>query len=168
MKPYLIIVILFAVATGCSDVQKVDQQSSTLHPSATEQAQEQTAQKASAQLPFNGTYFFDTEKYKTEQLKHDGSVFKKMKPRDLERMMSVFRPFKIEVAGNKATASFSNDVIQGTLTKRPNGAGTHLFMTPDDEAKKDQTVTLIIEGDNLILDPGRKETDKMFFRRSAL
>lgn len=120
----------------------------------------------SQDFAYNGTYLFDAEKYKNEQLKHADSIFKKMKPKDLERMMQVFRPFKIEVSGNNATASFAHDVIKGNLKtlKRING-GAHLFMTPTDESKRDQTVTLIIKDDELVLDPGRKETDKMFFKR---
>ncbi|MBF0103838.1 MAG: hypothetical protein HQM16_00800 [Deltaproteobacteria bacterium] len=122
---------------------------------------------ATSDSPYNGTYLFDTETYKSEQLKHEDSIFKKLKPEDLERMMQVFKPFKIEVAGQNATAVFSHDIIKGSLkTIRRTNEGAHLFMTPLDENKTDQTVTLIIEADRLVLDPGRKETDKMFFKRT--
>ena len=35
----------------------------------------------------------------------------------------------------------------------------------DDQRKRDQAVTLIIEGDHMVLDPGKKETDKMYFKK---
>ena len=84
----------------------------------------------------------------------------------MDRMMQIFRPFKIEVEGNTATASFSHDVIKGQLTKLSNNSGvTRLNMTPLDKNKKDQAVTLIIQENELVLDPGKKETDKMYFKR---
>ena len=38
-------------------------------------------------------------------------------------------------------------------------------MIPNEEDKRDQTVTLIFDGSNLVLDPGKKESDKMYFKR---
>lgn len=116
--------------------------------------------------PHNGTYIFDALRYKTEQLKYTDSLFKDMKPEDIDKMMHIFKPFTIEVEGDRAVASFSSEIIKGKLTKLSSTATeTRLHMTPVDAAKKDQTVTLIIQGKDLILDPGKAETDKMYFTK---
>lgn len=118
------------------------------------------------QAEFNGTYMFDAEKYKQAQLDSNSSVFKNMKEQDVEQMLKIFKPFRIEIEGNTAKASFSHDVIQGTVaTLKKTDNETHLHMTPNDDNKKDQAVNLIIRGNELILDPGKTEADRMFFKK---
>lgn len=157
----LCVFVLFACSENLQDVsgQKGNNDSSTVTTT-------QTSESKSSQTGYDGVYVFDTETYKQVQLDNADSVFKKMKPEDVDRLMQIFRPFKIELVGNQAVASFSHDVIKGELkTLEKNGATSKLFMTPTDEKKKDQTVTLIITGEKMILDPGKKETDKMFFKK---
>lgn len=160
----LCVVSLFACSENLQDVsgQKNSDDSSSLSST-------QSTQSKSGQSSHDGVYVFDTETYKQVQLDNADSVFKKMKPEDVDRLMQIFRPFKIELTGNQAIASFSHDIIKGELkTLEKNGATSKLFMTPTDEKKKDQTVTLIITGEKMILDPGKKETDKMFFKKVDL
>ncbi|OVE81358.1 hypothetical protein BVY03_04020 [bacterium K02(2017)] len=163
----LLIPISF-IACSIDNQPQTTEQVNPLHQKIQEKLKKKVGAKSAPKPkdPLSGTYIFDADKYKQEQLKHANSIFTKMKPKDLERMMAVFRPFKIEVNGDKAKASFSQEVINGRLkTLKKNASGASLFMTPTDENKKNQTVTLTIEGDKMILDPGRKETDKMFFKR---
>lgn len=139
-------------------------QSSTLQTNVDADSTEVTKPKVVSQ--YDGTYRFDAKTYKDAQLKNKDSLFKKMKPEDVDRMMRIFKPFTIDVQGNDVMATFSHDVIKGKITPLSKSSKeTKLFMTPLDEEKKDQTVTLIIRGNEMIVDPGKKEVDKMFFRR---
>ena len=115
---------------------------------------------------YSGTYLFDVQKYRDVQMNQQDSLFKDMKPEDIEKMMRIFKPFKIEVNGSEAQATFAQDVIKGRLnTLQASQQRTLLNMIPVDEDKQDQAVTLIIEGDQLVLDPGKREIDKMYFTR---
>lgn len=160
MKYVSVLALLMVGLIQCSEAP--DQVSDVKQDSSSQKTAKATPEKG----PHDGVYLFNMEKYKAEQLKHPDSVFKKMSEKDLGRMMQVFRPFKIEVEGKTATATFSHDVIKGKLkTLEKDSRRSRLFMTPMDQKKRDQTVTLIIEGDDLVLDPGKKETDKMYFKR---
>ncbi len=89
-----------------------------------------------------------------------------MKPEDIDKMMRIFQPFTIEVEGDRAVAIFSSEIIKGKLTKlSATATETRLHMTPTEASKKDQSVTLIIQGKDLVLDPGKAETDKMYFTK---
>lgn len=152
-------VFFFAAIVGCQDPEETTTQAPEPLPQLTQQPVKKVSE-------LDGTYFFDTEKYRNEQLKQANSPFKEMKSEDIDKVIQVFRPFRIDVEGNKATASFANDVIQGELKTLKEGAGeTRLFMTPSDADKKSDSVTIIINGQDLVLDPGKKESDKMFFKK---
>ncbi|MFH1355962.1 MAG: hypothetical protein ABII18_02415 [bacterium] len=115
---------------------------------------------------YEGTYSFDTQKYKQVQLLYKDSLFQKMSPEDVDRMMKIFQPFKIEIQGGEVRAAFSQDIVRGTLKEVSRSAQeTRLKMIPVDDDKKKETVELIIRGNQMILDPGKKEIDKMFFTR---
>lgn len=151
---------IFAITflMACSQTQDVQETPQVLKKDEAPKVQKVTS-------THDGTYIFDTEKYKQVQLEKN-KLFKKMKPKDQELMMKIFRPFQITVQGNQATASFAHDVVKGNLTTMTDQSGvTRFHMTPLDASKKDQTVTLIIEENDLVLDPGKKETDKMYFKR---
>lgn len=116
--------------------------------------------------PFDGTYVFDAEAYQRDQKEYKDSFLKEMKAEDVEKMMKIFRPYKVELSGETATASFAYDVIQGKINKGGRSRqGTLFEMVPTDQTKKDQVVKLIIDGDNLILDPGKNPSDRMNFKK---
>lgn len=153
--------LLMMIALGCSQTSAPSKDNDQKSTSTTEITKSTTPASA-----HDGTYVFDMETYRQVQLANADSVFKNMKPEDIDRLMQVFKPFKIEVAGQTATASFSHDVIKGELkTLEQSGTTAKLFMTPLDVDKKDQTVTLIITGTQMVLDPGKNESDKMFFKK---
>jgi hypothetical protein len=122
-----------------------------------------------AEVPANdyeGTYSFDTKKYKSVQLLYKDSLFQKMSPEDVDRMMKIFKPFEIKIQGINAHATFSQDVVRGTLQAVSRSAQeTRLKMIPIDDDKKNEIVELIIRGNQMVLDPGKKEIDKMYFKR---
>ena len=61
----------------------------------------------------------------------------KMSAEDVDKLLNVFKPFRIDVNNGAAIATFSNDVVRGTLkTLSQNNETTRLFMTPTDEDKK--------------------------------
>lgn len=120
----------------------------------------------SNQNPFDGTYVFDAEAYRRDQKEYKDSVLKEMKAEDVDKMMRIFKPYKIELSGEQATASFAYDVIRGRINQSGSSRHGVLFeMVPTDESKKDQVVKLIIHGENLILDPGKNPSDRMNFKK---
>lgn len=162
MKTLTKSILLLALLGGCSQ-DPLDNVRKTDSPPAKETGA--TVKPLAEQNPHDGIYVFDVEKYKQVQLEKN-KTFKKMKPGDQELMMQIFKPFRIEVKGDKATASFAHDMIQGKLTSLSKSNNAARFrMTPVDESKRDQAVTLIFSGNNLVLDPGKRETDKMYFKR---
>lgn len=111
---------------------------------------------------FDGTYVFDTEAYKVEQLRQDADAYKNLSQEDIDKMMRIFKPYRIEIEGDTAKASFAHDVITGKIRADTNSASeTELKFMPQDKP----TLTFIIRGNSLVLDPGKKDSDKMFFKR---
>jgi len=156
MKRALIISCLLVLGVACEKTEtKVEKQ-------AEEQKEDVVVVKAPT--PYDGTYYFDIETYKSEQLKHNKSAYKNMKPDDLDKMMKIFKPYRIELEGDIGTASFAHDVVKGSITRlSQNTDEMKLRLMPSD--KKQTIMTLTIRGDSLILDPGKKESDKMFFKK---
>lgn len=153
MKYFWMILPLFLVV-GCQD------------ESVQVGGQEAAQVESQKQSPFDGTYVFDAEAYQKDQKEYKDSFLKEMKPEDVEKMMRIFKPYKVELSGEVATASFAYDVIQGKINKGGNSKQGALFeMVPTDQAKKNQVVKLIIDGDNLILDPGKSPSDRMNFKK---
>ena len=158
-----IFISLFVISL-CSCSMPSDNQSSEINQES--QTTQQVVQKT-AVSQVDGTYVFDTNKYKEEQLKLKESTLKEMSAEDVDKLLNVFKPFRIDVNNGAAIATFSNDVVRGTLkTLSQNNETTRLFMTPTDEDKKNDAVTFIINGDSLVLDPGKKEADKMYFKKA--
>ena len=153
MKYSWVILALFLIL-GCEEQQTLTGQD-TLQVSA---------KKPSG--PFDGTYVFDAEAYQKDQKAYKDSVLKDMKSEDVEKMMRIFKPYKVELSGEDATASFAYDVIQGKINKGGFSRNGTLFeMVPTDQSKKDQVVKLIIQGNSLILDPGKNPSERMNFRK---
>lgn len=112
----------------------------------------------------DGVYQFDTSAYKTALDKMDDPVFKNLTEDMMNQMMSDLSKFTIEIKGSEATATFDDMVVKGALEKMASeGSAMKFMLTPYDEDKKEDKATLIIEGTNLTLDPGRNETDKLYF-----
>jgi len=153
----LTMILSLVLLMGCSGAQEQNKVVSEKGDPVQKQVEQELEKKTS---PFDGTYVFDMEKYKTEQLKQEDSMFKKMKPIDVDRMMRIFRPFKIQVEGDQAKASFSHDVITGKLIHLSRDNGLMKYnMIPNEEDKRDQTVTLIFDGSNLVLKCGTYQSD---------
>jgi len=116
----------------------------------------------------DGVYQFDASTYKTALDKIDDPVFKNLTEDMMNQMMADLSKFTIEIKGNEATATFDDMVVKGALEKIASESNIIKFMmTPYDDDKKEDKATLIIEGQNLTLDPGRQETDKLYFKKSS-
>lgn len=118
--------------------------------------------------PVDGVYVFDSYRYKEEQLKHPDNVFKDVPAEDIDNVMKVFAPFQITIKKGTAAASFSNEVIRGSVKELSRSSQeTRLQMKPTNEEHKNELLTLIITGDRLVLDPGKEEKDKMYYKRAG-
>jgi hypothetical protein len=116
----------------------------------------------------NGVYVFDTDAFKASIQKTDDPMLKSMPEDVLNQTMEGLKTFKIEVADSQATATFGTMVVKGNLSKTGDENGeVRYLMTPVDADKKNDTVNLIIKDNTLTLDPGKKETDKMYFKKTV-
>ncbi len=155
----------FVYFVFCTLVFVCCQTSTPLAPTAKDQPQ--TA-PAVTQGPADGVYVFDAQKYKEEQLKHADNMFKNVRPQNIDKVMQIFVPFQISINRGMATASFANEVIRGKVETISQSAGeTRLKMIPIDETRKDEVLLLTVTGDNLVMDPGKKETDKMYYKKAG-
>ena len=68
------------------------------------QQQHEAVSKPAVANPYSGTYFFDVQKYRNVQMSQKASLFKDMKPEDVEKMMSLV-PKKIEELDKKLKAN---------------------------------------------------------------
>ena len=119
-------------------------------------------------VSLNGNYNFDTEALKTTFKNSSDEMIKGMPEDVLAQVVDGMKSFHIEVKDTEATATFGETVVKGTLSKAGEVDGeTKFVMTPVDEDKKSDTVTIFIKGDTLTLDPGKKDIDKMFFKKEA-
>lgn len=156
---YFLMILWMVFVVGCSQQESAAVAKAPDQPVTVAPVEKQTT-------PFDGLYVFDAETYKKDQEQQADSMFKDMKAEDVDKMLRIFKPFQIELEGKTATASFAHDVIKGSIQKiSQSNQGAHLSMTPIDSDKKDQSVTLVIEGEQLILDPGKKLSDRMFFKK---
>lgn len=116
----------------------------------------------------NGNYLFDTDALKTA-LKGSGDQMMANMPDDvLQQVIDGMKGFHIELNETQATATFGETVVKGILSKTGEAGGEMKFlMTPVDEDKKKDTVTLIVKGETLMLDPGKKDIDKMYFKKEV-
>ena len=116
----------------------------------------------------DGIYQFDADVFMQNINKSEDPVFKNMPKDVVEKTVTGLKTFTLEIKGNEATANFSNVVVKGNLQKIDTQDGTMKFMmTPVDEDKKQDAVTIIIEGGKLTLDPGKEQMDKLFFRKAS-
>lgn len=133
------------------------------HPSPQQGTEyDKGSQQASISTVYNGTYIFDTEAYKKQQLKQDPAAYIGLSSADIDKMMRIFKPYRIEIKGDVATASFANDAIVGKVSQHANLTNeTHLKFTPENKPE----LMFIINGDTLVLDSHNKDSDKMFFKK---
>lgn len=115
----------------------------------------------------DGSYSFDAAKFMQNLGGTDDKMFQNMPKEMLDKMLEGLKTFTLEIKGNEATANFADVVVKGSLKKlESKDSSMRFLMTPNDEDKKDDTATLIIEGRNLTLDPGKDPTDRLFFSRN--
>lgn len=117
----------------------------------------------------DGNYVFDTDALKVA-LKNSGDQMMANMPEDvLQQVIDGMKGFHIELKDTQATATFGETVVKGNLSKSGEESGeVKLVMTPLDEDKKQDAVTLIVKGDTLTLDPGKKDIDKMYFKKQIV
>lgn len=122
--------------------------------------------KASAPVSADGVYSFDAGKFLQNLNQSEDPVFKNMPKEVLDKTVAGLKTFTIEIKGNEAAANFADVVVKGSLKKVDSTDGLVRFlMTPTDEDKKNDTATLIIDGKNLTLDPGKDKADQLFFSK---
>lgn len=122
----------------------------------------------SRQVDNNGVYFFDGDAFRTTLQNSDDPMLKSIPEDVMIQTLEGLKDFRIEITENsQAVATFGDVVVKGTLAKiGESGAESKFTMTPVDEDKKDDKVTLIVKEGRLTLDPGKKETDRMFFKKN--
>ena len=117
----------------------------------------------------NGVYFFDGDAFRTTLKNSDDEMLKSIPEDVMAQTLDGLKDFKIEITQDtQAVATFGDVVVKGTLAKiGVAGTESKFTMTPVDEDKKNDVVTLIVKDGSLILDPGKKETDRMFFKKKS-
>ena len=121
-----------------------------------------------ASVSVDGIYQFDADVFMQNINKSEDPVFKNMPKDVVEKTIAGLKTFTLEIKGDEATANFSNVVVKGKLQKIDTQDGSMKFlMTPVDEDKKQDAVTIIIDGGKLTLDPGKEQMDKLFFRKAS-
>lgn len=124
--------------------------------------------KAPAAATVDGTYQLDTDVLRVKLTTSDDPTFKSAPPEALDQVVNGMKDFKFEIKGLDVTATFGVTVVKGTIAR--NG-GTDVepsyLMTPTDEDKKKDPVTLVFKDNSLTLDPGKRDIDKLYFKRAA-
>lgn len=115
----------------------------------------------------DGVYQFDEEAYRAHLKALNDPMMKDIPAEAIEGMMAVFKSYTITISGTEATATFGDMAVKGSLKDVSANGETRLFMTPMDEDKKAQTVTLVIKDGKLTLDPGKTAADKMQFKKTS-
>ena len=155
---------IFVVVLGLSACNKSG--STTSSDGASTDAVVQTAVVAQP-VSNDGVYLFDEEAYRAHLKAMNDPMMKDIPAEAVEGMMAVFKSYTITIKGEEATATFGDMSVKGSLKDVSLNGETRLFMTPVDEDKKTQTVTLVIKDGKLVLDPGKTDADKMQFKKTS-
>ncbi|EKD51182.1 MAG: hypothetical protein ACD_62C00318G0002 [uncultured bacterium] len=156
----IILCVGFCVACGTNTVPS--DMAGIAPPSAT--GQSKTSEKRAM---IDGTYYYDLSANKNYQLGLKDSLFEGVKPTEIDNILKIFRPFHVEINGDTAIVSFSREVISARLEKISSSAEETKFkLLPLDAKHKDQEAITTINKNQLMIDPGKQEKDKMFFTKA--
>lgn len=167
---FLIVVglILALTQTACNKSADQNTNATTTTSATPGQATSTVTATATPTANLNGVYLFDTDAFKATLKTSDDPMLKDMPEDVMQQTMDGLKDFKIEVSDTTATATFGETVVKGNISKTSEAGGEVKYsMTPVDEDKKTEVVTLIFKDNKLTLDPGKKESDKMFFKKSS-
>lgn len=161
----LLVVLWSLIAVGCTST---DQKATETATQETKEAK-QAVQQEKTEVETSGNYVFDAETFKEKLEAQSGMKISDMPEEAWKETVENLKGFRIEIGDQVATAYFGEIVVKGNLEKVSSDQDSVTFkMTPVDEDKKEDTVNLVVKSDGtLVLDPGKKEKDKMYFKKSV-